>query len=254
MSDKSSSIDILGASAGDLAGAALVGKDDYGVHVSTVNVGCRFAGPCTELPFGGSWGTQSQGDVPGLKPGTYDLVILGRPGARVSLRLRNALAGHPLRFRTVARHQVREMVSLYPATSDQMPEAYFDEQLAGAPGKAVTVLIGHLEAARPKTLQFSSCLRRGVAPAIHVPRYGSGCLGDSDGDESPSGTFGAVSVGGQDCSTVPPPVCVPVTTHSFHVSFAKAQVFSVPPHVSLTADILALKSNVRASAITFRLP
>lgn len=249
LSQARNSIDILGASAGDVAGAALVGRSSWGVSVSTLKVGCRFSGPCTELPQGTIHGSEDDGDVSGLGPGVYDLIVLGRPGTKVSLRLRNALVGQPLNFGRQARSRVTEIQQRYPSTTDHMPEAYFDEHLTEPSGRHVTVLIGHLEAGRPKSLQYSSCLRTGAVPVVHIPRYGSGCLGGA-GDELGGGT-GAVSVGGSDCSTVPPPVCLPITTESFHLSLAHAQVFDAPAHVSLTADILALQSNVRATALTF---
>lgn len=248
LDSKQSSIEILGATSGDLAGAALVGSTEWGHRVSVLPVGCRFDGNCQQVPLPNTWGPQTQGKVRGLGPGTYDFVVLGRPGARVSLRLRNALAERPLRFSKKSHVRVTEMKQLYPSQPDQMPEAYFDEQLAGPAGKNVTVLVGHLDAARPKTLQFSSCLRMGPVPVVHIPRYGKACTG-----EGLTSTTGGVSVGGEDCATVPPPVCFPFTNDAFHVSFTAVSVFSASPHASVTADILATKSGVRASALTFTL-
>jgi hypothetical protein len=80
-------------------------------------------------------------------------------------------------------------------------------------------------------------------------------MGDA-GDGGLGGAAGVVSAGGVDCTTLPlpPPACLPITTDSLHVSIAYAQLLYAPGHVSLTADITALYSGARASALTFSLP
>jgi hypothetical protein len=245
------SIDILGASSGDVAGAGLLGPTGWGVKVSALDTGCRYAGKCVPIIDGVAFGTDFEGKVFGLRPGAYDLVILGRPGSTVSLRLRNGLGSSRPAFRTKAQLHVTDLQERYPSLPDEMPEAYFDEQLTGT-GRNMTVLVMHLQAGRPKTLQFDSCLRQGPLPAVQIPHYGSACMGDA-GTEAPGGSAGAASVGGNDCTTVPPPLCLPLTTDAVHWSVAYAQAFTSPPHVSVTADIAAAQSDVRATALSFSL-
>lgn len=242
------SIDVVGAHGTDVGGAALIGSDK-GLTVSGLKTPCHFAGPCTHIPFTTSYGTAAAGKENGLSPGSYDLVILGRPSSTVTLRLRNSLAIRSLRFRPGARITTVELPQRYPSTAEQMPEAYFDQQMEGPSGTNVTVLIGQLDASRPKTLQFASCIRHGPVPVVQVPRYGQACVGEDTADGQAS-SAGAVSVGGDDCETVKP-ACVPLTASSVRLSFAAGVVFSAPPRVSFTSDILATKSHVRATALTF---
>ena len=248
----SSFIESASASTGDLAGAALVSKGSYGLDITALPRGCHFSGPCSALSNSSRWGYETDGKSPGVQAGVYQLVILGRPSAVVSLRLSRALAKQPLRFTKHASIAVDELNNLYPSTATQTPESFFDKQLTAAPGRNITVLLGHLEGARPRSLKYSTCIRTGPLPAVHIPDYGSACAGD-DANQF-EGSTGAVSVGGNDCSTVPPPVCLPLTTSSFHVTTTDAMALNAPAHVSLTADVRALQSAVRASALTFTLP
>jgi hypothetical protein len=249
---KNSFVEGVTASAGDFAGAALVNGASYGIDIAALPRGCQFAAPCRVVPDRLRWGFQTDGKSPGVQAGRYDLVILGRPSAVVSLRLRRGLTKQAPRFTEHAQLSVDELSSLYPSTAGEMPESYFDKQLTAAPGRNITVLVGHLEGARPKSLQYSTCVRSGPVPAVHVPNYGSACTG-SDAKQF-GGSTGAVSVGGSDCNTVPPPTCLPLTTSSFHVTTVYGMALDAPAHVSLTADIRALQSDVRTSALTFALP
>jgi hypothetical protein len=250
IADKSSFVRVQGVKGGEIGGAALVGESATGVHAEVVNQSCRFAGKCNSLGAKTVYGTARMGDKAGVPAGSYRLVVVGLPSSRVTLRI-DGQVRLVKKLASQSRVTVTGLANIYPASGDQMPEGYFDLQLPDSDGPNLTLLMATLDAGRPKTLQFSSCLRIGPVPAVHLPRYGSSCPGDAEGMTTQSG---AVSVGGEDCETVPVAICLPLTADSVQLAGLIAGFYKEAPRASVTGDISALKSNIRATAVVFDLP
>jgi hypothetical protein len=143
-----------------------------------------------------------------------------------------------------------------PATADDpRPSAVVVPRraVAGRPSTDFRNVDGHADASRPKRFRFSSCMRQGAIPTIPVPTYGENCVGEAEPDGLASYS-GVVAVGGQDCSTVGPPACVPLTADAWHVPILHGYVWSKPPRVSLSGDIYAARSEIRVDATLIPVP